>query len=74
MHFLEGAPDPAHPMKGQVLPVALTALVSYCRAIGAREARLVDPVPALVPRYAGLGFTLVKPTGQPPYMVREVEL
>ena len=72
LHFLEGAPDPRHPMKGQVLAVALTALNRYCRAIGAQEARLVEPFAAVIPRYAEFGFTLVKPAGQSPYMVRKV--
>lgn len=73
LHFVEGAPDALHPLKGRVLAAVLTALDQYCLAIGAREMRVVEPFEALLPLYGQhFDFALVKPAGQSPYLRREV--
>jgi len=73
-HFMEGSPDPAHPLKGRVIAVTLAALDSYAVLLGKAELRLVEPLPALVPLYCGplLGFELVRPRGQAPYCRRSI--
>lgn len=65
--FIEGSPDPSRPLKGSVAVVVSGAAVAYAAAMGTEEVRLNDPMPALVPRYEDLGFTLASPKGQTPY-------
>ena len=73
LYFVEGSPDPAHPLCKKVLPVVLTALERYCVAIGAAEMRIVDPLPPLIPLYVGrYGFALADAPKHAPYCAREV--
>jgi hypothetical protein len=70
--YIEGSPVPAHPLRGSVLSAVLTALTAYAVALGRPEIRLIDPLPALVPRYKALGFMLATPRGQSRYCRKEV--
>ena len=75
LNYIEASPDAAHPLRGQVLGVVITALERYCIAIGAQTMRLVEPLPVLVPIYCDrYGFRLVELRGQVPYCEREVAL
>jgi hypothetical protein len=65
--FLEGSPDPTHPLKGSIAVVVSGAAVAYATAMDREEVRLIDPISAVVPRYEALGFTLASPKGQTPY-------
>ncbi len=67
MDYLEGSPIPGHPLMGRVVLIAAAALVAYATALGKSEARLVDPLPALVPYYEGRGFKLANPKGEARY-------
>jgi hypothetical protein len=49
IHFTEGNPDPAHPLRGKILPIVLAAGLAYAIALGKQELRLVLPLPALIP-------------------------
>jgi hypothetical protein len=70
--YLEGSPDPVHPLKGNVVVVVAGAVVAYATALGKREVRLVDPLPAVVAHYEALGFKLANPKGASPYCWREI--
>ncbi len=61
-----------HPLKGQVIPAALTALLTYATVLGRGEMRLVEPLALLVPIYEACGFLLVEARGERPYCVRRV--
>lgn len=65
--YLEGSPDPAHPLKGSVAVIVFGAAVAFAIALGRREIRLVNPLPAVVPHYEAMGFTLASPKGGTPY-------
>lgn len=71
LHYLEGNPDPQHPLRGRVAALAITALQDYTVALGKREMRLVEPLPALVPYYQRFGFRLVTPKREAQYLTRE---
>ena len=61
-----------HPLRGQVIPAALTALLGYATVLGRTEMRLVEPLVQLIPIYEARGFLLVEPRGERPYCVRKV--
>ena len=65
--YLEGAPAPDHPLRGSVTIIVFGAVVAYATALGKAEIRLMDPIPAVVSHYVGLGFTLANPKGGTPY-------
>lgn len=69
VNYIEGSPDPEHPLKGKVVSAVLTASTTYARIVDRREVRLVDPVEAMIPRYRALGLMLVSPRGEPRYCV-----
>lgn len=71
IEYLEGSPVAGHPLKGQVIPAALTALRAYAAVLGKREMRLLEPLAPLVPAYEARGFSLVEPRGERPYCVRK---
>jgi hypothetical protein len=48
LHYLEGNPDPGHPLHFKVLNVVITALEAYATVLGKTELRLVDPLPEAV--------------------------
>lgn len=74
VHYLEGSPDPAHPLRGWTTSVVLVAAEAYALILGKTELRLVDPLPALIPYYCSpaLGFRLVAPPGAAPYCTRRM--
>ena len=72
IEYLEGSPLAGHPLKRQVIPAALTALLAYSAVLGKGEMRLVEPLAPLVPIYAARGFVLVEPRGERPYCVRRI--
>lgn len=57
--FLQSNPDPAHPLRGRVIPIALAVLEAQMQAANAAEARLLSPFPELVPRYEARGYQRV---------------
>ena len=57
--FLQGTPDPAHPLRGRVIPIALAVLEAQVLAADAAEARLLSPFPELVPLYEARGYQRV---------------
>lgn len=75
LHYQEGSPNPAHPLRGRVTAVVLIAAEAYALVLGKTELRLVEPLPALVSYYCSpaLGFHLVSPPGAPPYCTRRIE-
>lgn len=72
IEYLEGSPVVGHPLKSQVIPAALTALLAYATVLGRGEMRLVEPLAPLVPIYETRGFLLVERRGERPYCVRRV--
>jgi hypothetical protein len=57
--YVEGSPDPSHPLRGHVTIVALGVAVAYAAALGLKEVRLMNPLEDVVPHYIMLGFSLV---------------
>ncbi len=56
LRYLEGAPDPTHPLKGRVADIGVATAEVYARALGAPTVLLNDPISALVDRLgAGQG-------------------
>ncbi len=74
LYDVEANPDPAHSLRGKVVPAALAALQAYAIALGKTELRLVDPLPALIPFYCSpaLGFELVTPRREATYCRRSI--
>ena len=72
IEYLEGSPVVGHPLKGQVIPAALTALLGYTKVLSRSEMRLVEPLAPLVPVYEARAFLLVEPRGEPPYCIRKI--
>jgi len=74
LYYLERNPDPANPLRGQVTGAVLATLRAYAVVLGKAELRLMDPLPALIPRYcsAAFGFHLVTPAAEAPYCARSI--
>ena len=70
LDFLEGNPDPTHPLKGQVIEIALTMAEAYKQLIGVPELRLHHVDPGLISSYTVQGFALAPDLGDPHHMVR----
>lgn len=64
LHFLEGSPDPQHPLRGHVAPLAIAASAAYGQVLGASRLRLRDPLPGALPLYRDLGFTIAQKSGR----------
>lgn len=60
LHFMESAPDPRHPLRGDITFLAFTAAESYARAVGARVLVLRNPLPGVTQRYGRFGFSLAR--------------
>lgn len=57
--FIEGNPNPSHPLSGLVMPVVVQAAFYYAVALGLRHLRMLDPFPDLVEYYVTrFGFSL----------------
>lgn len=68
--FLEGNPDPRHPLKGQVIEITLNMAEAYRRLIGVPELRLHHVDPDLISLYEMLGFALAPDLAGSHHMVR----
>lgn len=55
---IEGNPS-AHPLKGQIIPIALLASEMYAQSIGCAEVWLVEPHELLLDRYERAGYNLM---------------
>lgn len=58
LEVLEGSTDNAHPLRGRVAYIALSAVEMYGYALGAKEARIIDPVDGAINSYKKLGYEL----------------
>ena len=69
LYYMEGNPDPGHPLRDRVTAVTLAALSAYCVVLGKRELRLVESLPELVSFYCSppFSFELVTPKREAPY-------
>lgn len=72
VHYMEGNPDPAHPLKRRVAPLLLTVAEVYGRDLGASAIRLIDPLPGVLPVYVQLGFAVVRTSSGIVYCEKEV--
>jgi len=72
IHYLEGSPEPAHPLKGFVASVLIDAAEYYGLAFGASTIRLMDPTPGALHIYQALGFGVVRTSGGLVYCEKEV--
>ncbi len=70
--YLEGSPEPDHPLKGYVAMIMVGAVVAYATALNRPEVRLCDPIPVMTRKYQSLGFSLVTPRGEAPYCAWKV--
>jgi hypothetical protein len=69
IHYLEGCPEP-HPLKGQILPLAVAALEAQALAQSIPGTRLVDPFVEIEDRYIERGYARVAPPGLPVYLFK----
>jgi hypothetical protein len=58
LHFMEGNPDPSHPLRGNVADVVFGCAQLYARSVGAKWLVLKEPDAGLELFYARLGFGL----------------
>ncbi len=58
LHFLEGSPDPRHPLRGDVVFLAFAAAEAYARAVGAKSMALKNPLRGVVEWYVRRGYHL----------------
>ncbi len=54
--LLEGNPDEAHPLKGQVTTLMLLAVNQYCKLVDASVIVVDEPWEGAIPHYLDLGF------------------
>ena len=60
LHYMESAPDPAHPLRGVVTLLMFEAARNYGTAMGADKLLLREPLPGVVARYENFGFRLAQ--------------
>lgn len=60
LSFLEGNPDPDHPLRGYVAPLAISTAEAYARALGISRVRLIEPLPGVFRIYERLGYQIVR--------------
>jgi hypothetical protein len=72
IYYLEGNPDPLHPLKGVVAALLVNAAEAYGRSLGASKVRLVDPLPGALRLYSDLGFTVVRTHSGALYCEKEI--
>jgi hypothetical protein len=72
LHFMEGSPDPAHPLRGNVAAIVFACAELYAVAVGAGCVLLKNPDPALLAYYAELGFGVALEQGNARYCRRDV--
>ena len=71
VNLIEGSPS-AHPLRGFIKLVAITYATEYGRLLGSTRVRLIEPLPAVIPSYAQLGFSIILKGHQPLYCEREI--
>lgn len=54
--LLEGKPEKSHPLKGFVMPLAMTAVSAYARTLGLQLIEIEKPSHGAIPSYQALGF------------------
>jgi hypothetical protein len=54
--LLEGKPDSSHPLKGYVLPIALTAIDAFARMLKLKWIEIQNPASGAIPWYCENGF------------------
>lgn len=74
IHFLEGNPDPTHPLKGNTALAIVAGADAYARSLEAVTLRLKDPDPELIPFFERLGFNLAAPERGVQYCSRRIGL
>lgn len=72
LHYMESAPDPEHPLRGEITYLVFTAAEFYGRALGARRLVLRNPLDGVRARYQAFGFTLVAREGRNLYYYKEI--
>ena len=56
LHFMEGNPNPDHPLRGNVAAITFACAELYAIAVGASRLLLKNPDPELTGYYSELGF------------------
>lgn len=72
VNFLEGSPEPNHPVRGYVTGTVMAVAERYAAATARGEVRFFDPLPELVPWYAKFGYSLARPRREAPYCWRRI--
>ncbi len=64
IELIEGAPRVGNPLgPNRVVPITIMNATAYAGILGAKEIRIMRPIPTLVSYYESLDFTYVKTTG-----------
>lgn len=72
VHFIEGSPDPDHPLKGSILMLSVAAADAYAAALGADWLLIDSPAAGLLSKYSELGFASVVQGSRVSYCERRV--
>ena len=72
LHYMESAPDPAHPLRGFVTALMFEAARNYGLTMGVDKLMLREPLPGVIERYQRFGFTLAPRTRGPVYFERKL--
>jgi hypothetical protein len=72
VEWVEGNPDPHHPLKGTILEFALTAADYFADAVAADFVKVVTPARRLMDRYEAMGFVLASGNRKPVVLQRKV--
>lgn len=69
VEFIEGSPNPEHPLKGSVIDLALEVAAQYAREMGRAELWVMEPANEhLIGLYVtGYGFEFVRPRKGSPF-------
>lgn len=71
IEYLEGNPDPKHPLRGQIIQIAVDVLEAQALAADAMEMRLLRPFPELIEIYERREYLPVAPVPEPAYLVKQ---
>jgi len=72
LHYIEAYPVPQHPLRGWILPLVYDTATAYGLALGCQQLHLIEPLPAMIPRYVALGFRLETPKKGAHYCWKEL--
>lgn len=64
VHFIESAHTLDHPLRRLIAPLVIAAAEAYGVVAGVSRIRLIDPLPGMVRRYEGFGYTVVRKAGR----------